>query len=127
MLLDHFATRTAGNEISENLGSYDKMAPQQAQLAKRTTYYIMQAVFCYALLGFELQCNCNYFRMTILISLFARLQKDEIYLNLVLDYVPENVYRVARHYSKLKQTISILHVKASVIVCCASGSVLFER
>ncbi|CAK8683842.1 unnamed protein product [Clavelina lepadiformis] len=38
-------------------------------------------------------------------------KKDEIYLNLVLDYVPETVYRVARHYSKSKQTIPILYVK----------------
>ncbi|XP_033641048.1 glycogen synthase kinase-3 beta-like isoform X2 [Asterias rubens] len=38
-------------------------------------------------------------------------QKDEVYLNLVLEYVPETVYRVARHYSKNKQTIPILYVK----------------
>lgn len=38
-------------------------------------------------------------------------KKDEIFLNLVLDYVPETVYRVARHYSKTKQTIPILYVK----------------
>ncbi|XP_019624746.1 glycogen synthase kinase-3 beta-like isoform X3 [Branchiostoma floridae] len=37
--------------------------------------------------------------------------KDEVYLNLVLDFVPETVYRVARHYSKNKQTIPILYVK----------------
>ncbi|XP_078592002.1 glycogen synthase kinase-3 beta-like isoform X11 [Branchiostoma floridae x Branchiostoma japonicum] len=38
-------------------------------------------------------------------------RKDEVYLNLVLDFVPETVYRVARHYSKNKQTIPILYVK----------------
>ncbi|XP_038065735.1 glycogen synthase kinase-3 beta-like isoform X2 [Patiria miniata] len=38
-------------------------------------------------------------------------KKDEVYLNLVLEYVPETVYRVARHYSKNKQTIPILYVK----------------
>ncbi|XP_019624752.1 glycogen synthase kinase-3 beta-like isoform X9 [Branchiostoma floridae] len=38
-------------------------------------------------------------------------KKDEVYLNLVLDFVPETVYRVARHYSKNKQTIPILYVK----------------
>ncbi|XP_078484157.1 glycogen synthase kinase alpha/beta [Ciona intestinalis] len=38
-------------------------------------------------------------------------KKDEIYLNLVLDFVPETVYRVARQYSKSKQTIPILYVK----------------
>ncbi|KAK6966396.1 kinase domain-containing protein [Favolaschia claudopus] len=29
-------------------------------------------------------------------------QKDEVYLNLVLEYVPETVYRASRHYAKLK-------------------------
>lgn len=38
-------------------------------------------------------------------------QKDEVYLNLVLEYIPETVYRVARHYSKTKQLIPITYVK----------------
>lgn len=38
-------------------------------------------------------------------------KKDEVFLNLVLEYVPETVYRVARHYSKSKQTIPILYIK----------------
>lgn len=38
-------------------------------------------------------------------------QKDEVYLNLVLDYVPETVYRVARHFSKAKTVIPIIYVK----------------
>lgn len=38
-------------------------------------------------------------------------QKDEVFLNLVLEYVPETVYRVARHYSKSKQTIPVLYIK----------------
>ncbi|CAN0380201.1 glycogen synthase kinase-3 beta-like isoform X1 [Lethenteron reissneri] len=38
-------------------------------------------------------------------------KKDEVYLNLVLDFVPETVYRVSRHYSKAKQTIPIIYVK----------------
>uniref|UniRef100_A0A8C6XA85 Glycogen synthase kinase-3 beta n=1 Tax=Naja naja TaxID=35670 RepID=A0A8C6XA85_NAJNA len=37
--------------------------------------------------------------------------KDEVYLNLVLDYVPETVYRVARHYSRAKQTLPMIFVK----------------
>ncbi|RMC07663.1 hypothetical protein DUI87_17140 [Hirundo rustica rustica] len=37
--------------------------------------------------------------------------KDEVYLNLVLDYVPETVYRVARHYSRAKQTLPMIYVK----------------
>uniref|UniRef100_A0A8C9T5E2 Glycogen synthase kinase-3 beta n=1 Tax=Scleropages formosus TaxID=113540 RepID=A0A8C9T5E2_SCLFO len=39
------------------------------------------------------------------------MSKDEVYLNLVLDYVPETVYRVARHYSRAKQTLPIVYVK----------------
>ncbi|XP_043927438.1 glycogen synthase kinase-3 beta isoform X1 [Protopterus annectens] len=38
-------------------------------------------------------------------------KKDEVYLNLVLDYVPETVYKVARHYSRAKQTLPMIHVK----------------
>jgi glycogen synthase kinase 3 beta len=37
--------------------------------------------------------------------------KEEVYLNLVLEFVPETVYRVARHYTKQKQTIPLLYVK----------------
>lgn len=41
-------------------------------------------------------------------------QKDEVYLNLVLDFVPETVYRVARHFNKSKTTIPIIYVKVSL-------------
>jgi len=39
------------------------------------------------------------------------IQKDEVYLNLVLEFVPETVYRASRHYSKLKQVMPMLQVK----------------
>ncbi|KAI8146097.1 kinase-like domain-containing protein [Fennellomyces sp. T-0311] len=39
------------------------------------------------------------------------VKKDEVYLNLVLEYIPETVYRASRHYAKQKQTIPMLHVK----------------
>lgn len=39
------------------------------------------------------------------------LQKDEVYLNLVLEFVPETVYRTSRHYVKLKQPIPNLQIK----------------
>ncbi|KAI8341195.1 kinase-like domain-containing protein [Chlamydoabsidia padenii] len=38
-------------------------------------------------------------------------KNDEIYLNLVLEYVPETLYRISRHYSKIKQPIPTLLVK----------------
>mmetsp|Transcript_2729 Transcript_2729/g.6608 ORF Transcript_2729/g.6608 Transcript_2729/m.6608 type:complete len:449 (-) Transcript_2729:83-1429(-) len=39
---------------------------------------------------------------------------DEVYLNLVLEYVPDTVYRIARYYSKLKHPIPIIYVKLYV-------------
>jgi glycogen synthase kinase 3 beta len=38
-------------------------------------------------------------------------KKDEVYLNLVLEFIPETVYRVARHYSKNKQIVPPLYIK----------------
>jgi len=38
-------------------------------------------------------------------------QKDEVYLNLVLEFIPETVYKVARHYSKAKQTLPLIFIK----------------
>nr|CAH04890.1 glycogen synthase kinase 3 [Suberites domuncula] len=38
-------------------------------------------------------------------------KKDELYLNLVLDFIPETVYRVIRHHSKAKQIIPLLYIK----------------
>nr|QXY82381.1 glycogen synthase kinase 3 beta HduGSK3b [Halisarca dujardinii] len=40
--------------------------------------------------------------------------REELYLNLVLDFIPETVYRVARHYTKSKQSMPILFVKLYV-------------
>ncbi|KAA8492479.1 Glycogen synthase kinase-3 beta [Porphyridium purpureum] len=37
--------------------------------------------------------------------------EDDVYLNLVLEYVPETVYRVSKHYSKLKKPIPSIYVK----------------
>ena len=34
-----------------------------------------------------------------------------MYLNIVMDYIPETVYRVMKHYVKMKQSVPILLVK----------------
>ena len=34
-------------------------------------------------------------------------KREEVYLNLILEYVPETVYRVSRHYAKAKQPMPI--------------------
>ncbi|KAI6235669.1 Protein kinase domain-containing protein [Aphelenchoides besseyi] len=39
-------------------------------------------------------------------------KKDELFLNLILEYIPETVYRVSRHFSKQRQNIPMIYVKA---------------
>jgi serine/threonine protein kinase len=36
---------------------------------------------------------------------------DELYLNVVMDYIPETVYRVVKHYNRMRQPVPILLVK----------------
>lgn len=38
-------------------------------------------------------------------------KQDEVYLNLVLEYIPETVYRISRHYSKVKTAIPVIFIK----------------
>lgn len=39
---------------------------------------------------------------------------DEVYLNLVLEFIPETVYRISRHYSKVKTPIPAIFIKLYV-------------
>lgn len=41
-----------------------------------------------------------------------------MYLNLVLEYIPETVYKVARQYAKNKQTIPINFIRVSELSKC---------
>ncbi|BFZ55138.1 glycogen synthase kinase 3 [Savitreella phatthalungensis] len=36
---------------------------------------------------------------------------DEVYLNLVLEYIPENLYRASRHYARARQNMPLLEIK----------------
>ncbi|GKE23070.1 hypothetical protein Tco_1434582, partial [Tanacetum coccineum] len=42
---------------------------------------------------------------------FGITDRNELYLNLVLEYVPETTYRVTRHYSKANQRMPMIYVK----------------
>ncbi|KAK9076531.1 hypothetical protein SSX86_004865 [Deinandra increscens subsp. villosa] len=42
---------------------------------------------------------------------FSTTEKEELYLNLVLEYVPETVHRMVRHYSKMSQRMPMIYVK----------------
>ncbi|CAK8537334.1 unnamed protein product [Lathyrus sativus] len=47
---------------------------------------------------------------------FSTTEKDELYLNLVLEYVPETVHRVIRHYSKMNQSMPVIYANIVILV-----------
>jgi serine/threonine protein kinase len=47
-------------------------------------------------------------------------EKSEVYLNLILEYVPENLYRCSRSYAKVKQQMPLLEVKLYLYQCLRS-------
>ncbi|KAJ3105030.1 regulator of ime2 [Phlyctochytrium planicorne] len=54
-------------------------------------------------------------------------KKDEVFLNLVLEFVPETVYRASRHYTKTKQIMPPIYIKlldpsTGVLKLCDFGS-----
>lgn len=51
---------------------------------------------------------------------FYTTQKNEVYLNLVLEFVPETVYRISKHYSKAGQRMPGLYVKLYTYQMCRS-------
>ncbi|KAF2309553.1 hypothetical protein GH714_003799 [Hevea brasiliensis] len=42
---------------------------------------------------------------------FSTTNNNELFLNLVMEYVPESMYRVLKHYSNAKQTMPLIYVK----------------
>lgn len=44
-------------------------------------------------------------------SFFSSNEKDELYLNLVLEYVSETVYRVSKHFSRVNQFMPTILVQ----------------
>ncbi|MBA0610100.1 hypothetical protein Godav_010992 [Gossypium davidsonii] len=51
-------------------------------------------------------------------SFFSSTEKDELYLNLVLEYVPETVHRVSKHHSRMNQHMPILYVQLYTYQIC---------
>lgn len=50
---------------------------------------------------------------------FSTTEKDELYLNLVLEYLPETVHRVSRHYNKMNhQHMPIIYVQLYTYQIC---------
>ncbi|KAK7335429.1 hypothetical protein VNO80_27269 [Phaseolus coccineus] len=42
---------------------------------------------------------------------FSTTSRDELFLNLVMEYVPETIFRVIKHYSSINQRIPLIYVK----------------
>ncbi|KAK3194877.1 hypothetical protein Dsin_026187 [Dipteronia sinensis] len=49
---------------------------------------------------------------------FSTTDKDELYLNLVLEYISETVYRVSKHYSRMNQHMPIIYVQLYTYQIC---------
>lgn len=49
---------------------------------------------------------------------FSTTEKEELYLNLVLEYVPETVHRVIKHYNKMNQRMPMIYVKLYTYQVC---------
>ena len=52
--------------------------------------------------------------------------RDDLYLNLILEYVPETVYRVARQFSKQRQQVPLIYVRLYTYQVCACKSSIYE-
>lgn len=57
----------------------------------------------------------------------GRLKKDEVYLNLVLEYVPETVYRASRYFNKMKTTMPMIEVKLYIYQLFRSLAYIHSR
>ncbi|CAH8323935.1 unnamed protein product [Eruca vesicaria subsp. sativa] len=51
-------------------------------------------------------------------SFFSTTDKDELYLNLVLEFVPETVYRALKHYTKMNQHMPVILVQLYTYQIC---------
>jgi len=49
---------------------------------------------------------------------FSTTTRDELFLNLVMEYVPETLYRVLKHYTSSNQRMPIFYVKLYTYQVC---------
>lgn len=56
---------------------------------------------------------------------FSTTDKEELYLNLVLEFVPETVNRIARNYNRINQRMSLIYVKLYTYQVCSNAVFLF--
>lgn len=49
---------------------------------------------------------------------FSTTSRNELFLNLVMEYVPESMYRVLKHYSSSNQRMPLIYVKLYMYQVC---------
>lgn len=49
---------------------------------------------------------------------FSTTSNNELFLNLVMEYVPESMYRVLKHYSNASQRMPLIYVKLYTYQVC---------
>ncbi|XP_042504291.1 shaggy-related protein kinase kappa isoform X2 [Macadamia integrifolia] len=49
---------------------------------------------------------------------FSTTDREELYLNLVLEFVPETVNRISRHYNRINQRMPLIYVKLYTYQIC---------
>ena len=54
---------------------------------------------------------------------FSTTSRDELYHNIVMEFVPETLYRVLKHYSKAKQGMPLIYVKLYMYQVCGLQSI----
>ncbi|KAL1329578.1 hypothetical protein HN51_046697 [Arachis hypogaea] len=57
---------------------------------------------------------------------FSTTDKDELYLNLVLEYVPETVYKVSKQFIRMHQYMPIINVQLYTYQICRALNYLHE-
>lgn len=64
-------------------------------------------VYCVCVREYRTVCVCVH----NIYIIYAHIQPEEVYLNLVMEFVPETIYRIIKHYSRTKRQVPGLYVK----------------
>lgn len=75
--------------------------------------------------------HCNV--ITLKHCFFSTTSRNELFLNLVMEFVPESLYRVLKHYKDMKQRMPLIYVKlymyqvGSARIACYLNMHVLER
>ncbi|KAL0306788.1 UNVERIFIED_CONTAM: Shaggy-related protein kinase iota [Sesamum radiatum] len=78
---------------------------------KRTISYMAERVVGTGSFGIVFQAKCLETGESVAIKKVLQDRRDELFLNLVMDYVPETMYKVLKHYTNSNQRMPLIYVK----------------